>query len=92
MTPANLIYKENLYSIVLSITSHPLLVFHLISTNEFGTLLICDTIKQNESELARYSQTKPTLSLFFIVFAITQNAISRESIAQSSLCFCQIKA
>ena len=47
----------------------------------------CDAIKQNESELANIH----FISLFFIVFAITQNALSQESIVPSSWGFHQIK-
>ena len=58
---------------------------------------ICDAIKQNESELANINlKIQPNKAnnffLFFIVFAITQNAFSRELIAQSPWGFHQIKS
>ena len=42
--------------------------------------------------IQRNSQTKQIISLFSVVFEITQNAISQEPIAQSPWGFHQIKA
>ena len=61
---------------------------------------ICDAIKQNDSELANVNlkiqpnKEDTVISLFSIVFAITQNAVAhaQEPIAQSSRGFHQIKA
>ena len=57
---------------------------------------ICDAIEQNESEVANINlkilPNKADNFFVFIVFAIIQNAISREPIAQSSWGFHQIKA
>ena len=40
----------------------------------------------------RCSQTKQVISLFSIIFAVIQNAISEEPIAQSTWVFHQIEA
>ena len=42
--------------------------------------------------ILRYCQMKLIISLFFIVFAFTENAISREPLAKSPCGFHQIKA